>query len=144
MAEKKYDVAGLLAAGRTVQFTVPTTSMYQFIRPNLDACIVAPLESPDQLRRGEVALYRRDSGMLILHRVYRHRKGQVFMLGDNQTEIEGPLREEQFLGILVAIKRGEREMPTDAPLYWLLSRLWLVMRPVRPVFWKLHDLLRRK
>ena len=143
MTNAKQDIERLLASGKTIQIQVLSGSMYPIIRPKQDEVIIEPLKSSEQLRRGEVALYRRDQSVLVLHRIFRHRDGQVFMVGDNHCEIEGPLREDQFRGILVGIQRSGKVISVKNPVYFVLSRLWLSLRPVRPFFWKTMAILRK-
>ena len=65
------------------------------------------------------------------------------MTGDNQYEIEGPLRPDQFKGKLIAFVRNGKEISVRNPLYRFLSSLWLLMLPVRPLCFKLTAFLRR-
>ena len=58
----------------------------------------------------------------------------VFILvGDNQREVEGPLRPSQVIGRLVAFVRDGKEISVRQPFYRFLSSLWLFLLPVRPL-----------
>ena len=75
--------------------------MYPLFVPGRDeACI----ERTDfsSLKRGDVILYRRDKSILVLHRIWKITGNSFYMVGDNQTEIEGPLRADQVRGKLTA------------------------------------------
>ena len=144
MTAVKHDVEKLLAEGQTIQLRVPTNSMYQFIRPNRDEVIIAPLENGYAIHRGDVVLYRRPQSILVLHRVYRVTNDSFFAVGDNQSEIEGPLPLTQLRGMMVAIKRGKHTINADQPLYVLTSRLWLAMLPIRPIIWRFHRQMRKE
>lgn len=143
MQQEKISVEALLAAGTPVQIHVPTNSMYQFIRPNRDEAIIEPVEDAEKLRRGDVALYRRDGSILVLHRVWKVKDGAYYMLGDNQAKAEGPIRPDQIRGVLAGIVRDGKTIRVTDPGYVLLSHLWLLMRPLRPIVWRLHRLIRR-
>ena len=104
--------------------------------------MIAPCD-PDSLRRGDVALYRRDNSILVLHRIWKVRTDGFYMVGDNQTEIEGPLRPDQIRGKLIACNRNGLEFSTQNVLYRMLSGIWLSCRPLRPLAHRIADCLRR-
>lgn len=53
------------------------------------------------------------------------------MVGDNQVKVEGPLREDQMIGIMTGFVRKGKLFSTEDIRYRILSRIWLVMRPLR-------------
>ena len=65
------------------------------------------------------------------------------MVGDNQSEIEGPLDPDQFLGRLCGFVRNGHTISVKNPLYRILSSLWLRMLPVRPVVYRTTRRLRQ-
>lgn len=130
---KKQDIVKLLAEGRTVEFFPQGYSMYPLFTPGRDSAVVAPLGKEKTVRRGDVVLYRRPNGFLILHRVHHVSKDGVFLLGDNQTEVEGEVARDALIGILQGIRRNNRYIATTNLLYRLYSGLWLILRSARPV-----------
>ncbi len=128
---KKPDIEELLRDGRTIQFKPQGYSMYPLFVPGRDEAVVAPADV-SKLRRGDVALYRRDGSILVLHRIWKRRGDEFYLVGDNQKEIEGPLRPDQMKGVLVEICRNGRRISARNPLYRMLAALWLWMRPFRP------------
>lgn len=140
--DKKIDLEKLLREGRAIQIAPQGYSMYPLFVPGRDQAVIAPVRAED-LRRGDVVLYRRKSGMLVLHRIWK-RKGQaLFLVGDNQKEIEGPIEEGQVKGILVQVVRNGKRFSTRRAWYRLLSGIWLLGRPFRPMVWKMTASLRR-
>lgn len=124
------DIETLLKSGQTIQLFPQGYSMYPLLVPDRDEVILSPL--PDRpLRRGDVALYRRDTGILVLHRICRCKEDGYYMVGDNQVQVEGPLRKEQVIGIMSGFVRKGKLFSSDDLWYRILSRIWLVMRPVR-------------
>ena len=115
-AGQKVNVAELLAQGQTVQFPPTGWSMYPLLVPGRDQVIVEPVD-PAALRRGDVALYRRDQGILVLHRICRVRPEGFYLVGDNQKEVEGPLRPSQFLGRMAAVVRKGKTVSVRHPAY---------------------------
>ena len=85
----------------------------------------------EALRRGDVVLYRRENGMLVLHRIYKIGQDGLYLLGDHQTAIEGPVRREQVKGKMTGMVRDGRYMDVGNPGYRMLSVVWLWLRPAR-------------
>ncbi len=131
----------LLKMGKTVLFNPRGFSMYPFIVPGRDSVVVCPIDGK-KLKRGDVAVYRRygalvsrgdpETGMLVIHRVWRHKRDGIYMVGDNEKKVEGPLKEEQFYGIMRELHRKGKVISADNLLYRFLAGTWLLLRPVRP------------
>ena len=132
MERKTADIEGLLEQGQSIQIQPQGYSMYPMFVPGRDAAVIEGVGGA-RLKRGDVVLYRREGGILVLHRIYRVRKDGFYMVGDNQSEVEGPLRESQIKGILTGFVRKGKYRSVRNPVYRLASRLWLFLRPVRPV-----------
>lgn len=136
------DIEQLLKQGNIIRIKPQGTSMYPLFVPGRDeACI----EHTDfsSLKRGDVILYRRDKSILVLHRIWKITDNSLYMVGDNQTEIEGPLRADQVRGKLIGVIRNGYFIDVHNPLYRIISGLWLWLRPFRPIAWKITALFRR-
>lgn len=136
------DIEQLLTDGKTIKIKPQGYSMYPLFVPGRDeACI----ERTDfsSLKRGDVILYRRDKSILVLHRIWKITDNSFYMVGDNQTEIEGPLRADQVRGKLIGFVRNGKFVTVNNPFYRFLSRLWLFLRPLRPCAWKLTACVRK-
>ena len=115
--------------------------MYPLFIPGRDEAVIAPCRA-ETLHRGDVVLYRRDQSILVLHRIWKIRKDGFYMVGDNQTVIEGPLRPDQIRGKLIACCRNGREFSTRNPFCRMLTGFWLAFRPFRPLAHKAADIFR--
>ena len=124
------NVEELINEGKAVQIKPRGYSMYPLIVPGRDAVIVQK-EDLSKLKRGDVALYRRDGSILVIHRICRISEKGYYMVGDNQTEIEGPLRPDQIRGKMVALIRNGKELDVRLLRYRIPCSIWLFMRPVR-------------
>lgn len=129
--EQKADIEKLLLEGNTIQLHPQGYSMYPMFLPGRDEAIISPIRDSSELKRGDVVLYRRDGGILVLHRICKADESGFYLVGDNQTEVEGPLRPDQMKGVLSAFIRNGREISTDNRIYRLASGIWLVLRPIR-------------
>ena len=137
-----YDIEQLLKDGSAIQLKPQGYSMYPLFHPGRDEAIIEAYPI-DQLRRGDVILYRRGQGILVLHRICRITSDGFYLVGDNQTEIEGPLRPDQIRGKMTSVVRGGKSFSVSHPLYRVLSSLWLFLRPIRPLFWRTAALFRK-
>lgn len=108
-------------------------SMYPFIVPGRDSVVLTGIENPESLRRGDVVLYRRQEGILVLHRIWKVKKDGLYMVGDNQSDIEGPIKKEQVKALLVSIEKKGKYISSRNLWYRTCSGIWLVLRPLRPV-----------
>lgn len=135
MQDMRQDIEKLLQEGKSLQIKPQGYSMYPVLVPGRDEAVIEPVD-PSRLKRADVVLYRRDShvgGILVLHRIWKATKEGVFLVGDNQWEIEGPLRKDQIKGIMVGIVRNGSFFSVKHPLYRFLTGGWLLLRPFRPV-----------
>lgn len=145
----KISVEELLKEGRTVQFSPIGSSMNPLFASKRDYAIVVPMDRCKKLKRGDVALYRRpNGGILVLHRVFKVNKSGYYFVGDHQKEVEGPLTEDSVLGKMVAMVRKGKRFSISNPLYVVYTYVWLFLRPLRnliyPILDKLNRLLKKK
>jgi len=126
----------LLREGKAVCISPRGYSMYPLLIPGTDKVVIEP-SSGRRLKRGDIALFRRKGSKLVLHRIVRikiDRTGEhlFYFCGDNQKEIEGPVREEEICGIVTFIEKERFKISVRNPLYVLSVFIWMVLRPVRP------------
>ncbi len=137
----------LLEDGQSIEIHPHGFSMYPLITSPSDSVVIQPIAG-ETLKRGDIILYRRTSGLLVLHRICRIKKDGFYFTGDNQTEVEGPLPEQQLLAKVIYIRRKGHTFSIKHPIYWICSYIWLILRPVRPLIsrpiGKVWRLLQRK
>ena len=133
---QKVEIEKLLMDGHTIQTTPIGYSMYPMLVPGRDMVWIEPADV-SRLKRGDVALYRREGSILVLHRIWKKEGTSYYFVGDNQAEVEGPLAERQILGKLVGFERKGRYISVKDPLYRFASAVWLWLRPARPVISKM-------
>ena len=123
-------VCELLRQGQTdVAIPVAGGSMVPFLHHGDTVCLNLLDSAP---KRGDVVLYRRESGRYILHRIYRMRRdGSVLMVGDAQQEIEIlPSRDMICARVTSARHQGKLCQPGQLR-WWFYRRVWLRLRLVR-------------
>lgn len=136
------DLEQLLADGNSIQVRPRGYSMYPLFIPGRDEAIISPVEK--KLHRGDVVLYRRMEGILVLHRLWKVDEAGYYMVGDNQSLVEGPLQESQIKGILTEVIRDGKRFSVKDLRYRLNFGIWLWLLPFRPAIWKAVSAIRRK
>ena len=62
------------------------------------------LINPENIKKYHIALYRRNDGHFVLHRVVRvHKNGTFTMSGDNQLSLEHDIKKEQIIALVSEI-----------------------------------------
>ena len=146
----------LLRSGLVIEVPVNGWSMYPLFTPGRDQAILTPFvevidrqaadssesskNDPDEefpsvhsVRRGDVVLFRRTSGKLVLHRIFKVCPNEYWFVGDNLPDIERGIRKEQLIGMLTGFVRNGRTVDVKNLTYRVLSRIWLMLRPFRPL-----------
>jgi hypothetical protein len=126
----------LLRCGKTIEMSPRGWSMYPLIVPGRDKVIISPT-SGRQLKKLDIALFRREGSILVIHRIAAVRKKKdgsrvYFFVGDNQKELEGPVKEESICGVVTGLVRKGRRMSVGGLLYRASVSAWMFLRPVRP------------
>lgn len=97
----------LLARGERVRFVARGDSMKPFVRDG-DQVEVDPRPRP---RVGDLVLLRAvDFG--VVHRVIGKARGRLLIKGDNLPRADGWFGEDAVLGVVIAVRRGGRPVPT--------------------------------
>lgn len=120
----------LLEEGKTVEIHPHGSSMWPLITSSADSVLVRPI-GDTRLKTNDIILYRRSSGLLVLHRLCRIKEDGYYFTGDNQTEAEGPLNHGQMLAVVTHICRKGHTFSVKNPPYRFCSRAWLILRPAR-------------
>lgn len=129
-----------LAAGKSVRFSPMGVSMLPMLRQGKDRVVLSPL--PEQLRKYDIALYRRDSGAYVLHRIIA--AGETYTcIGDNQYTYETGLHHDQMIGIVTGFERNGKLHSVQEPGYLLYCRFWHATRSIRYFFLRVRNKLRR-
>lgn len=136
MGNYRQDIEQILLQGNNIQIKPQGYSMYPVIVPGRDEAVVEPAED-SKLKRGDVVLYRRVAEnaehILVLHRIWKVKPEGIYLVGDNQKEIEGPLMRSQIKGIMAGMYRKGKYISVRNPWYRLLTGGWLILRPIRPI-----------
>ena len=129
-----------LSRGESVAFFPKGTSMLPMLRQERDSVVLSPL--PLRLKKYDLPLYQRDNGAYVLHRIVR--VGETYTcIGDNQFEFETGVEHRQMIGLVTAFNRDGKRIDVTAPDYRLYCRFWTASRPIRHLWRRGINLLRR-
>lgn len=112
-------------------------SMRPMLRSRTDTVLVVSVTR--DLRRGDVVLYRRPDGKMVLHRICRVKKNQYVLGGDNLPCREHGVRREWICGVMKGFYRGERYVSADGLGYRAYVWAVLLTHPLRAPFMRLRE-----
>ena len=132
---------GLTEEGKEVSLLISGSSMAPFL---IHARDYVYFRKPDrELKKGDIVFFQRDSGQYVMHRICQVKEDGYYLVGDGQTQVEGPIRRDQIFGLIYCVRRkGRKIQPGD--FWWeFFAHVWIVFRPVRPVLMRLYGFLSR-
>ena len=129
----------LVEEGRKVSVTVAGNSMSPFLIHGRDRVF---FEKPDRpLKRGDIVLYQRRNGRYIMHRICRAEEEGFYIVGDAQTEIEGPVQREQIFARITQCQRKGRIIAPGSFWWDFFEKIWIRIIPFRPWIVKTYTFL---
>ena len=119
----------LVEDGNSVSLIVSGRSMSPFLEHERDTVY---FEAPKRnLRKGDIVFYQRRNGQYVMHRIYKVKGDDYYIVGDAQRVLEGPVQRDQIFAIVTQIKRNGR-MLTPSNLTWkFYERVWINLLPYR-------------
>jgi len=121
----------ILSKGYRLRIPLKGMSMYPLLVGGRDEAVISSIGLKKPVR-GDIVLYVGEDGIHALHRIHHVKGTDYYMLGDSQTWIEGPIKEDAVLAVATdVIRKGKRISCTNAA-YRFAAELWLLARPIRP------------
>ena len=97
----------ILKDGKDVNLLITGHSMSPFLRHKRDTIIIS---KPDgNFYRGQMVFYRRENGQYVMHRIHHIKQDYLYMIGDHQVVIEGPINKQQVFGVVHKVIRNGKE-----------------------------------
>ena len=121
MEDKKTDYAQELVKNGVIAFVPRGNSMWPTLKNRGQSVIVK--SKAEKLKPMDVALYRRENGSNVLHRVMRTTKFGYVMCGDSQFTPEN-VKEECVYGVMAGFYRGKRYVEVTDPEYIEQVKTW--------------------
>ena len=131
----------LTEEGREVGLTISGSSMSPFLIHERDYIC---FKKPDrELRRGDMVFYQRESGQFVMHRILKVKAEGYYIIGDAQTEIEGPVRREQIFAVITRVKRNDKWIQKGNFWWEFFEHVWPCIIPLRRLVVRLYTKMKK-
>lgn len=126
---------------------VPTkgTSMWPLLTEGKCRVKITAAEGK-MLKKGDIVLYRRKDGTLVLHRIMKVEEDGFWVCGDHQWKLDEKVQEEQILAIAQGFFKNGNYIDEKTWWYRLYKRFWngnLTVRRCCLAFLRLSGLEKR-
>ena len=126
--DNSWTFSDIISSAGKLAYTVRGLSMLPLLRQGIDVVVIEKTEKP--FKKYDAVLFQRRNGKYVLHRILKVYKGKYWIVGDNDITGE-MIDEEQIIGVMTSIKRGNRIVKTTDLGYRLYVHLWCDVYPVR-------------
>lgn len=130
----------VLDEAESVPLVISGNSMSPFLVHGRDTVFLSRVSAP--LKRGDMILYRRDSGAYVLHRICSVEQDRYALVGDAQTLIEHGIRNDQVLAIVTAVRRKGKLLQRGSFWWDFFEKIWLRMIPFRLLLIRIYSAFR--
>ena len=101
------------------------TSMMPLLKEGRDRVELEPC-SQERLKKGDVVLYKKNEGTLVLHRIIKTENGEFFtVLGDHQFKNAERVNKNQIIAIACGFFIKARYVNEKTRWYRLYKKIWL-------------------
>ena len=107
------------------------TSMLPLLKEGRDRVELEPC-SQERLKKGDVVLYKKNDGTLVLHRIIKTENGEFFtVLGDHQFNNDEWVNKNQIIAVACGFFIKGRYVTEKTRWYRLYKKIWLCNLNVR-------------
>lgn len=142
----------MAAEGLDIAIDVPIlgSSMQPLLRPKGDSVKIMPLRR--DLMIGDIIVFRRDDGKLIMHRIFKLTDTHIQTIGDNCEKPDREIPYDAVFGLVTHVQRGKRTIYVDNNRWRFIGRVLTRTRPVRlflfkhvkQPLWRIYKKLQKK
>lgn len=124
------EIQRMLQEKHSVAIPVSGMSMYPCLTPNCDYVRLNPMDGVSCCP-GMIVLFQRKSGAYVLHRIIGCKNGSLFLAGDGQCVLEGPIDYPQMVGWVSHVYRKGKWEALWRKKGFLFGVLWRWAFPIR-------------
>lgn len=132
-------ISSLVEGGGVAPLNVTGNSMRPFISPKGDTVFLVQCKK-DEIKKGDVILFRRNNGSVVLHRVRRIEGDTYIMNGDAQNWCESITYDNVVAKMIEYIHNGKRKDP-ESISQRIIHALWYPTFRLRPYIIKGFEIL---
>lgn len=132
----------IINTGKDVSLLITGNSMSPFLIHQRDKIIIS--KPNGKFTRGDMVFYQRLSGQYVMHRIHHlDPAGKLYLVGDAQREIEGPIDAQQVFGIIhQVIRKGKLIQKGD--FWWdFFAKVWIRIVPLRRIILRIYSVLKK-
>ncbi len=129
-------------AGEEAGMRIAGSSMAPFLVDRRDDIFFHRPDGP--LKKGDMVFYQRRSGQFVMHRICKVRPEGFYLVGDAQTEVEGPILREQIFARITQVRRKGKLISKGNFCWDFFERVWIRMIPLRPLAVRVYGLFRKR
>jgi len=126
----------LVNEGKECRLLISGSSMAPFLVHERDSIIFSKPQR--ELQRGDMVFYQRETGQFVMHRILHMKPEGLYIVGDAQTEIEGPVNPKQVFAVVTRAQRKGKWIGPGDFWWWFFRTVWLRLVPVRKIILKLY------
>lgn len=127
----------LVNEGKDVRLLISGSSMSPFLVHERDSIIFS--KPNRELKRGDMVFYQRGNGQFVMHRILRIKPEGLYLIGDAQKEIEGPINPSQVFGLIKKVNRKGKWIEPGCFWWWFFEYVWLKIIPFRKIIMKIFN-----
>lgn len=121
----------LTEEGREVSMPIVGSSMEPFLKEERDRICFRKPDRP--VRKGDIIFYQRENGQYVLHRIKKVVADGYYLIGDAQTQMEGPIKGEQIFALITKVQRKGKWIDSGDFWWVFFAHVWLHVIPLRIV-----------
>lgn len=135
-------ILAVMETGAAAPLVISGNSMSPFLVHGRDTVYLTP--PPNRLKKGDMILYRRQSGAYVLHRICDAEGDTFCLIGDAQREKEPGIRRDQVIALVTAVRRKGKLLKKGSFWWAFFEKIWIRMIPLRPAALRIYGLFMRK
>ena len=128
--------------GKEVKVIVSGSSMAPFLCQKRDYIILTRHDG--YFYKGQMVFYKRDNGQYIMHRIHHIKNDALYIIGDGQFDIEGPVYKHQVIGVVNRAIRKGKEIDHSDMVWILFEKVWIRIIPIRKLLLKIYGSLKKE
>ena len=132
----------IINSGGQCKLRVTGYSMTTILKHLRDSVI---LTSPRirKIKKGEIVFIQRKTGEYVLHRVLKIIDDETFIMNGDAQQWTEVVRFDQVIGVVESFYRDEKLISCDNKKYKIYMRLWVLLKPIRPLIFKSRNLIKK-
>lgn len=126
----------VMETGSAAPLVISGNSMSPFLIHGRDTVYLSKICRP--LKKGDMILYRRDTGAYVLHRICDVTGETYTLVGDAQQKKEPGIRQDQILALVTAVQRKGKLLKKGSFWWDFFERVWIRMISLRYPILKMY------